>query len=85
MAAGLPVITTPNCGGPDIITNGYNGMIMEVGATQELIRNILWAKEHPNEMEAMSFHAQETAKKFTWERYESGIVSAVRQIVTSAF
>lgn len=81
MAAGLVPITTNNCGGPDIIQDGENGFIIEVGDTATLVEKIMWCLNHPEEVERMSFKATETAKQYTWERYEGGIVNAVRQII----
>jgi glycosyltransferase involved in cell wall biosynthesis len=80
MAAGLPVITTRNCGGSDIIQNGENGFFIEVGDTKALVDKIMWCLGHPKEVEAMSLKATETAKQYTWERYEENIVKTVLKI-----
>lgn len=80
MAAGLVPITTRNCGGPDIIKNGESGFIIEVGDTKALVDKIMWCLGHPKDVEVMSLKATETAKQYTWERYEGGIVNAIQQI-----
>ena len=84
MAAGLPIITTPNCGGADIVVEGSNGFIVPVGNTEEIVKVLIWAKEHPDKLEEMSKAARETAHKYTWDRYNQGIVDAVNRIYLSA-
>lgn len=83
MAAGLPVITTPNCAGYDIVKDGVNGFVVPVGDEEAIREKLLWMKNQPEELKIMSENAVETAKKFTWERYEADLVSAVRQMVES--
>lgn len=80
MAAGLPVITTRNCGGADIVEEGENGFFVNVGDTDGLVERIRWCINHPEEIERMSIKATETAKQYTWKRYEDGIVDAIMQI-----
>lgn len=81
MAAGLPVITTRNCGGIDIVSEHKNGFLINVGDTEALIEKILWFKNNPVENEKMSKCAVITAKEYTWERYESGISKCISDIL----
>lgn len=81
MAAGIVPITTRNCGGADIIENGSNGFLIEVGDTNALIEKILWCKEHPTELSVMSNKAIKTARGYSWEKYEDRIVKTVLKIV----
>lgn len=81
MAAGIVPITTRNCGGADIIENGSNGFLIEVGDTKALIEKILWCKEHPTELSVMSNKAIKTARGYSWEKYEDRIVKTVLKIV----
>jgi len=80
MAAGLVPITTRNCGGGDIVEDGVNGFLVEVGDTSAIVEKILWCKEHPVELATMSQKAIETARQFTWDRYEKGIVEVVLNV-----
>jgi len=69
MAAGLPVITTPNTAGPDLIENGKEGLIVPAGdanALREAMESLLNDRERAR---AMGRAAHEKAKEFTWERY----------------
>ena len=75
LAAGLPVIASENCAGPDFIINGENGFIIEAGNTLQLQEKILWFYNNPEELSRMSFNAVETARRFTWEAYEKKLVN----------
>ena len=57
MAAGLPVITTSNCGGADIVSEGKDGFLIKVGDVDSLIDRIMWIKNNPNEAFTMSAEA----------------------------
>ena len=81
MAAGIVPITTPNCAGPDLIQDGKNGFIVSVGDSNTIVERILWCATHPTELQAMSEEARKTAKEYTWERYEQGIVAALDEIL----
>lgn len=80
MAAGLPVITTPNCAGYDVVEDGENGFIVPVGDETAIEEKLLWLKNNPEELKRMSENAIKTAKTFTWERYENNLVKALRTI-----
>lgn len=82
MAAGLPVITTKNCGGADIVLEKENGFLIDVGDTDALVEKILWFKNHPKENERMSMNAISTAQKYTWERYKIGIFNCIKDILS---
>lgn len=80
LSAGLPVITTANCAGPDIIKNGYNGFVIEAGNTEELIQTILWFKNHPEKVLEMSINAKESVKEMTWDNYNNRLISILNEI-----
>lgn len=81
MAAGLPVVTTPNCAGYDIVTDGENGFVVPVGDEKAIEEKLKWMKEHPEELKRMSDNAIATAKRYSWERYETNLVSAIKNMV----
>lgn len=83
MAAGLPVITTNNCAGSDIVTDGENGFIIPVGDTEQLVNKIMWCKIHPEELSRMSKKAVAISHDYTWERYEKGIRECIYTIENS--
>ena len=81
MASGLPVITTENCGGKDIVVNEQNGFIIPVGDTKSIIDKVNWALTHPIQLQEMSIEAVNTARNYTWPAYEDGVRSAISQIL----
>jgi UDP-glucose:(heptosyl)LPS alpha-1,3-glucosyltransferase len=68
MACGLPVITSRNNGGCEIISNGLDGIIVEDPKDDKAlagwIRRLL---DDPGFRSCLGANAAETARKFTWE------------------
>ncbi|MFV9504993.1 MAG: glycosyltransferase family 4 protein [Oscillochloridaceae bacterium umkhey_bin13] len=79
MAHGLPVITTPNTAGPDLITNGVDGMIVPIRNADALAEALTWALEHPVELAAMGHAAWRTAQAHQWSAYRSKLATEVMQ------
>ena len=69
MAAGLPVITTPNTAGPDLIEDGKEGLIVPAGDVKALQTAMESLLNDPERAQAMGRAAHEKAKEYTWERY----------------
>lgn len=83
MAAGLPVITTANCGGADIVKEGENGFIIPVGDVDTIVGKIQWFMQNPESLKQMSVKAIETARCYTWEKYEKKICDSVKYIMAN--
>ena len=64
MAAEVPVISTNAGGLPEIITNGYNGFMSDVGNTEEMAANAISILENDNTLQGFKKNAYEIAKKF---------------------
>jgi glycosyltransferase involved in cell wall biosynthesis len=69
MACGLPVITTTATAGPDIITPGENGWVIEPGNLMELTKVMTFCLENPTLVREMGAEARRTAERFTWTAY----------------
>jgi len=69
MAAGLPVITTPNTAGPDLIEDGKEGLIVPAGDANALRVAMESLLNDPERARSMGRAAHEKAKEYTWERY----------------
>jgi glycosyltransferase involved in cell wall biosynthesis len=50
MAAGLPVVTTPNCAGPDLIEAGGAGWVVPVRSPAALAERLRWCDGHRGEV-----------------------------------
>lgn len=81
MACGIPVITTPNTGGFDIITDGVEGFIIpirDVGAIKEKLE---WCYHHPAELGEMGRAARRKAEQLTWNLYRQKLVNCIQEVM----
>lgn len=77
MSQGTPVITTERTAGPDLITHGKDGWIIEAGssvAIQHMIEHLL-ANRH--QIESVGRAALETAKRRPWSVYGKELSDAI--------
>ena len=82
MAAGLPVIATPNCIGPDIIQDDKNGYLVPIRDTQKLQESIAKLRNKSDaEFQVMSENARVAALKFSWENHKFNM----KEIFTKEF
>lgn len=78
MAAGLPVITTPNTMGPDVIRQGENGIIVpirDVSALTAALESLLNMSDQ--EFSAMRDAAKSSANKYNWSTYSQRVAEFV--------
>jgi starch synthase len=80
MAAALPVITTQNTGGPDVIGKGREGFVVPAGNAEALREKMEWFINHPERAAEMGKAAHRKAKEFTWERYGKAYAEIVREV-----
>lgn len=80
MAAGLPVITTPNTAGPDLLRDGREGLLVPAGDPRLLRRAMEGFLADPERAHAMGERAHETAMQFTWRRYGAAYAGLLRQL-----
>jgi glycosyltransferase involved in cell wall biosynthesis len=69
MASGLPVITTPNCAGPDLIEDGVTGFIIPIRDIDAICERLAWVAEHPQDAIAMGARARERVASLTQADY----------------
>lgn len=77
MSQGTPVITTDRTAGPDLITHGENGWIIEAGSTPALQEAIVKLVGKPELVAAAGRAAMETAKLRPWEKYGQELSEAI--------
>jgi glycosyltransferase involved in cell wall biosynthesis len=80
MAAGLPVIATPNCAAPDLIENGVNGFIVPIRDVDAICERLAWIHDHPEEAAAMGRRARETVTRFTREDYRRRFSNRIQHV-----
>ena len=81
LSAGLPVIASKNCGGPDIIQDSYNGFLIEAGSTEQLKEKILWFYNHKEDLQRMSRNAVQSVSNMTWDHYGDILVKQLKEKV----
>jgi glycosyltransferase involved in cell wall biosynthesis len=81
LASGLPVITTPNTAGPDILTEGHNGYVVPIRDPGALAERVTLLSEDEDLRAAMASNALQTAARLTWREYERGIARAVSEAI----
>ena len=74
MAAGTPVLTTHNTGGPELITNGQEGWCVPAHDVQALAERLEWAYLHRQELFEMGRLARIRAESWSWSRYGERLV-----------
>lgn len=81
MAAGLPVITTPNSIGPELINIGENGYIIPI-RNVEALKNAVheYLKKNAEERESMRVKAREAALKYSWDAYRERLLVVVKSL-----
>lgn len=81
MACGIPIITTPNAGGLDLITNGIEGFIVPIRDVESLREKLEWCYRHPQELAQMGRAARKKAEQFPWGLYRQQLANCVKEIV----
>jgi alpha-maltose-1-phosphate synthase len=85
MACGIPVITTPNTAGPDIITDGVEGFIVPIRDVEALKEKLEWCDRHPVELAQMGQAARFKAEQLTWEAYRQRLANQVLSLLESHY
>ncbi len=77
MAQGLPVITTYNSGGPDIIIEGKNGFLLEAGNVEQLATKLKWCVANKKRLQEMGANALEKAATYPWASFKKQLVKEI--------
>jgi starch synthase len=81
LAVGLPVITTANTVGPDVIEHDKNGYIVPIrdsNAIAECIRILL--NKSNDEFKQMRIYSRQSAMRFTWDKYKERLSSVIMNL-----
>jgi alpha-maltose-1-phosphate synthase len=80
MAAGLPVITTPNSAAPDLIQNGVNGFIVPIRDVKAICDRLLWVYHHPEAAAEIGDRAQQRVAHLTPADYRQRFAARIHEI-----
>jgi glycosyltransferase involved in cell wall biosynthesis len=78
LAAGLPVITTPNAG--SVVRNGVDGFIVRIRDADALADRLERLVRAPALLAEMSHQARDRAQEFNWERYGERLRSCLASV-----
>jgi glycosyltransferase involved in cell wall biosynthesis len=81
MSQGLPVITTPNTGGPDILRDGLDGFIVPIRDSDAIATRLQQLHEDRQLLQHMSLSALDRAGELSWQGYKDGTAAAVREAI----
>jgi starch synthase len=81
ISQGLPVITTPNSGGTDILRDGVDGFIVPIRDPEAITQRLLQFHADRALLKQMSDSARQRAGQLTWQGYQDRLVNAVQGIL----
>jgi starch synthase len=81
MACGIPVITTPNTAGPNLITDGVEGFIVPIRDVDALQEKLEWCYENPDELADMGKAARHRAEALSWNHYRQQLTQKVKTLM----
>lgn len=80
LAAGLPVITTPNAG--SVVRDGIDGFVVPIRSGEAVARKLELLARDRELLAQMSAAAMAGSREFTLEKYGEGLLAAIRQAWT---
>ncbi len=81
LSCGLPVITTPNSGGPEVIRDGREGYFVPIRSAEAIAEKLELLARDRELLESMSEAALRRARECTWANYRAQLISTMRQIL----
>jgi starch synthase len=81
MSQGLVVITTPQTGGPDLLTNGIEGFIVPIRSADALEEKLALLAHDRDCLLTMQAAARQKAASLTWEKYRQGVARVAREVM----
>ena len=81
LSRGLPVITTRNTGGPEVIRDGREGYFVPIRSADAIAEKLAQLAGDRDLLEAMSEAALERAQECTWQKYRELLASMMGQVM----
>jgi glycosyltransferase involved in cell wall biosynthesis len=78
MAAGLPVIATPNAG--NVVRDGVDGFVVPIRDAEAIAEKIEYLAQRPGVLREMSNSARNQAEEFSLEKYGERLIKAIRSL-----
>ena len=84
MSQGTPVITTAHTAGPDVLTHGEEGWIVETSTAEPIVEILADLIRHPEKAVAVGEAAQARARHRPWSVYGREAAAELRELLTPA-
>jgi glycosyltransferase involved in cell wall biosynthesis len=81
MAAGLPVVSTPVGGIPDVVEDGVEGFIVKPGDVEALADRLARLINDPERRRRMGRRAQDKVRPFNWDVVLPQLEREIRQAI----
>jgi UDP-glucose:(heptosyl)LPS alpha-1,3-glucosyltransferase len=81
MAAGLPVIVSPNVGAKDVVVDGVNGYVAPAPGNDGAVANAIAAMTDADLCARFGAEAQRTARLHSWERVASRVAQVYEEVI----
>jgi len=81
MASGMPVITTETCGMPDVVEDGFNGLLIPPADAHAIEQAVLKLAASPELRKQLGEAAQQSMRRYTWERSARLLESLFRRVI----
>ncbi len=76
MSCGLPVVTTPNTCGPDVLEDGTSGFLVPIRDVEALEARIAWGRANRADLAEVGRNAATRARELSWARFREGVRAA---------
>jgi glycosyltransferase involved in cell wall biosynthesis len=83
MATGMPVITTETCGMPDVVEDGFNGLLIQPANSSAIEEGILRLAGSVELRKKLGGAARETMKRYTWKRSARQLEALYRRVLAN--
>lgn len=80
---GVPVVGSRIGGIPELIREGYNGLLFEAGNPKELRQSLQYLVNHPDELKKMGEGALESAKKYTIQAHANKLEDIYTSLIAA--
>jgi glycosyltransferase involved in cell wall biosynthesis len=81
MASGMPVITAETCGMPDVVEDGFNGLLVPPADAAAIEAAVLRLAASPELRQSLGQAAQRTMARYTWERSALMLEKLFRRVI----
>lgn len=81
MSQGLVVITTPHTAGPDLITDGVDGFLVQIRSSEAIEEALAQLLQNRDRLATMQEAAARRAQACSWENYRSRLAQLAREVV----